>query len=409
MKDKKIELLSPAGNMQRLKYALLYGADAVYLSLKDFGMRASAGNFTFEELSAAITKSHEFNAKVYLACNIIPTNAHIDRIKEFLKNISYIPIDGIIVADIGTLSVVKKYLPNIDIHISTQAGIVNYLTAQEFYNMGAKRVILARELSLEDIKIIREKTNLNLELEAFIHGSMCVSFSGRCLLSNYLAARDANNGECAQPCRWEYSLIEENRPNQFYTIVEDREGSYILNAKDLCMIEHIDKLIKSGIDSFKIEGRAKSFYYVSIITNAYRQAIDICLENNGNYALPSWLKEEVNKISHREYCTGFYFGQPTSGQFYASGGYIRDYEIVAVVKDSDEKLISCIQYNKFKIGDEIEIISPGTIPTKMVVMNMWDEDGNAIDDAPHAMMNFKISNNTEFKYPKDSIIRVCLK
>ena len=405
----KIELLAPAGDMERLDYAILYGADAVYLSLKDFGMRAGAGNFDPDELKIAVKKAHEKNIKVYVTCNILPTNKQIDNIKEYLSIISESKVDALIVADMGVLAAAKKFSPEIEIHISTQAGIVNYMSANEFYKLGAKRVVLARELSLDDIKTIREKTDERLEIEAFVHGAMCVSFSGRCLLSSYLTGRDSNRGECAQPCRWSYKLVEEKRPGQYFEIFEEKDqdpkGTYILNAKDLCMIKYIDKLADSGISSLKIEGRAKSFYYVAVITNAYRQAIDIYYKNKNNFELPSWIISEVEKVSHRRYSTGFYFGKPDNGQYYKNGGYIRTCDVMATVGDSDEKYIYCTQRNKFSVSDELEIISTGKKPEIIKINKILDQDGNIIDSVAHPMMKFKIINISGEKYPKGAIIR----
>ena len=368
-------------------------------------MRAGAGNFSEEELIKATNKAHLNGVKIYVTCNILPTNDHMDKIKEYLKIISKASVDALIIADIGILAAVKKYLPSVDIHISTQAGIVNYMAAQEFYNMGAKRVVLARELSLDDIKVIRDKTDENLELEVFVHGAMCVSFSGRCLLSSYLTGRDANRGKCAQPCRWNYYLMEEKRPGQYYQMFEDEKGTYILNAKDLCMIEHLDKLAKAGVNSLKIEGRAKSFYYVAVITNAYRQALDLYYKDPNNYETPEWLLSEVENVSHRPYSTGFYFGKIENGQFYKSGGYIRSCDVMATVEYSDDNYIYCVQRNKFKIEDELEIISPKKRPEKIKIENIWDESGNNIDSTAHPMMNFKIKNISGTKYQKGDIIR----
>ncbi len=403
--NKGIELLAPAGDIERLDYAILYGADAVYLSLKDFGMRAGAPNFDVDDFKSAVSRAHKNNVKVYVTCNILPTNSQIDNIEEYLKIVSDAKIDGLIIADIGVLFAAKKYAPDIEIHISTQAGIVNYMSAQEFYNMGAKRVVLARELSLEDIKVIRDKTNHDLELEVFVHGAMCVSFSGRCLLSSFLTGRDANRGQCAQPCRWSYRLVEESRPGQYFPIFEDQGGTYILNAKDLCMIEHIDKLAECGVDSLKIEGRAKSFYYVAVITNAYRQAIDLYYKDKNNYKIPDWLLREVENVSHREYSTGFYFGKPNNGQFYKSGGYVRSCEVMATIDRSDEKFLYCTQRNKFQIGDELEVISPSSSPEKIKVDDIFDENDEPIQSVSHAMMKFKISNKFAKIYPSGSIIR----
>ena len=298
----------------------------------------------------------------------------------------------------------KKYAPDMEIHVSTQAGIVNYVTANEFYNMGAKRVVLARELSLEEIAEIRAKTPKDLEIECFVHGAMCVSFSGRCLLSQYLVNRDANRGECAQPCRWGYHLMEEKRTNEFYPVFEDEKGTYILNAKDMCMLNHIDKLAEAGVNSFKIEGRAKSSYYVSVITNAYRKAMDIYKSDPEHFELPQWLKDEVFKVSHRAYCTGFFFGHPKESQYYENGGYIREYDVVAVVDGCSGGRIYCTQKNKFNRGDEVEVLSPVGSPVKFTVKEMFDEYDNSIDTANHAAM--KMSIRSDLTFPEHSIIRM---
>ena len=294
-----LEVLAPAGDMERFNAAILFGADAVYLGAKSMGMRSSPSNFTFEQLGEACSKAHSLGKKVYLTCNTLPSNSEIDSFEGFIKQVYECGTDAAIVTDIGVFSLIKKYVPDLEIHVSTQAGIVNYASANAFYNMGAKKVVLARELSIDDIAEIRAKTPKELDIECFVHGAMCMSFSGRCLLSQYLVNRDANRGECAQPCRWKYYLMEEKRPGEYFLVIEDDKGSYILNAKDMCMIEHLDKLAKAGVTSFKIEGRAKSAYYVSVITNAYRCAVDILKSNPDNYALPEWLHEEVYKVSHR--------------------------------------------------------------------------------------------------------------
>ena len=325
---KKPEVLAPVGDMERLYAAIRYGADAVYLGSTEYGMRAASANFGEEELKEAVKYAHERDVKVYLTCNILPTNEEMERIGDFLKMAERCGVDAFIVSDIGVLAMVKKYAPSVEIHISTQAGIVNAVTATEFYNMGAKRVVLARELSLEDIRYIRRHTPSELDIEVFVHGAMCMSFSGRCLLSNYMVHRDANRGECAQPCRWGYYLVEEKRLDQPMPIMENEDGTYILNAKDLCVLEYIDKVIEAGVTSLKIEGRAKSSYYVSTVTNAYRIAVDSYLENPENWSLEPWLMDEVRKVSHRDYTTGFYFGRPEQGQRYDTGGYIRNCDIL---------------------------------------------------------------------------------
>ena len=320
-----LEVLSPAGDYERLMAALNYGADAVYLGRERFGMRASPQNFDFDGLKEAVRISHERGVKVYLTCNTLPRNNEIPHFQRYVEEAVECGVDALIAADIGIISLIKKYAPQMEVHASTQTGIVNYVTARELYDMGCKRVVLARELSIDEIAEIRAKTPKEMDIEAFVHGAMCVSFSGRCLLSSYLVNRDANRGECAQPCRWGYHLMEEKRPNEFYPVFEDEQGTYILNAKDMCMIDYIDRLHEAGIYSLKIEGRAKSAYYVSVVTNAYRMAVDHYMANpNEKFVLPDWVREEVFKVSHRKYCTGFFFGHPKDSQYYETGGYIRE-------------------------------------------------------------------------------------
>ena len=316
----KPEVLSPAGDSECLDAALMYGADAVYLAKKDFGMRAAPKNFTQGELLEACKKAHSLGRRIYLTCNTLPHNRELSALPDFAREASEAGVDAFIVSDIGVMSVLKEHAPNVDIHISTQAGIVNYASAGELYKMGASRVVLARELSLDEIKQIRDNTPPELEIETFVHGAMCVSFSGRCLLSQYLTGRDANRGECAQPCRWSYALMEQTREGTYFPIEESDGGTYILNAKDLCMINHIDSLARAGITSFKIEGRAKSSYYVAVITNAYRAAVDELMKDPDGYNPPKWITDEVNKVSHREYSCGFFFGQPENSQNTRDGG-----------------------------------------------------------------------------------------
>lgn len=383
-----LEVLAPAGDYERLCAALDYGADAVYLGGKSFGMRAGPENFTYDSLKSAVELAHSRGVKVYLTCNTLPRNNEIPFFEEFMKEAVDCKVDAAIVADLGLLSLVKKFAPDMEIHMSTQTGIVNYVTANELYNMGVKRVVVARELSLEEIAEIRAKTPADLDIEAFVHGAMCVSFSGRCLLSQYLVSRDANRGECAQPCRWGYHLMEEKRTDEFYPIFEDEKGTYILNAKDLCMIDHLDKIAKAGVTSLKIEGRAKSSYYVSIVTNAYRMAVDILKKDPDNYKLPDWIREEVFKVSHRKYCTGFFFGHPKDCQYYENSGYIREYDVAAVVNECKDGMLYATQRNKFNAGDEVEIISPQKMYDTCKVEKLYNEDGELIESANHAMMEF---------------------
>lgn len=400
----KLEVLSPVGDMDRLFAAMDYGADAVYLGGQMFGMRAAPKNFTDETLKTAVDEAHKRGVKVYLTCNTLPRNNEIIHFEEFFEAAQSANVDALIANDIGVFSLIKKKAPDMEIHVSTQAGIVNFVTAQEFYNMGAKRVVLARELSLDEIAEIRAKVSDELEIECFVHGAMCVSFSGRCLLSSYLVNRDANRGECAQPCRWGYHLMEEKRTNEFYPVFEDNSGTYILNAKDLCMIDHIDKLAEAGVNSFKIEGRAKSDYYVSVVTNAYRKAMDIYKADPENFKLPKWIHDEVFKVSHRDYCTGFFFGHPKDCQYYENSGYIREYDVVGVVDKCENGIIYATQRNKFNKGDELEILSPVGEPVVIKADELYDENGVEIETANHAMMKFMLK--CEGEYPKNSIIRM---
>lgn len=402
----RLEVLSPVGDMERLRAALLFGADAVYLGGKTFGMRSSPANFSLDELRIACELAHAKGKKVYLTCNTLPRNSEIDCFEGFIKEAYDCGIDAAIVSDIGLLDLIKKYTPELEIHISTQAGIVNYASANAFYNMGAKRVVLARELTLEDIAEIRAKTPGELDIECFVHGAICVSFSGRCLLSQYLVGRDANRGECAQPCRWKYALMEEKRPGEYFPISEDETGSYILNAKDMCLIEHLDKLAKAGVTSFKIEGRAKSAYYVSVVTNAYRHAVDVLRQNPDEYILPEWIKQEVYKVSHRMYSDGFYFGRPDNGQYYETGGYIRNYDVVAVIDSCHDGYAYCTQRNRFFKGDTLEILAPDREPIVYRAERIINESGEEVDVANIATM--KLSMPLDVVLPTGSIIRKCL-
>lgn len=402
-----LEVLSPVGDTERFNAALKYGADAVYLGRKSFGMRSSPMNFDYEQLISAVNKAHEKGVKVYLTCNTLPRNNEIPEFQQFIEEAVSAKVDAVIVADIGLMALVKKFAPDMEIHMSTQTGIVNYVTATELYNMGAKRVVLARELSLEEIAEIRAKSPKDMEIEVFVHGAMCVSFSGRCLLSQYLVNRDANRGECAQPCRWSYHLMEEKRTDQFFPVFEDEKGTYILNAKDLCMIDHIDKLAEAGVSSLKIEGRAKSAYYVAVITNAYRMAVDEYYKNPNNFKLSDWIHDEVFKVSHRKYCTGFFFGHPKDCQYYETGGYIRNYDVVAVVEKCENGIVYCTQRNKFMAGDTVEVVSPSQKPIEITIDELFDENGNSIETANHAMMNFSFKCDVNFI--PESVIRTYAK
>ena len=400
---RNLEVLAPAGDEERFNAAINYGADAVYLGRKQFGMRSSPMNFDFEQLVKAVQSAHVKGIKVYLTCNTLPRNNEISQFEQFVREAVEADVGALIVADIGLLALIKKYAPDMEIHISTQTGVVNYVTARELCNMGAKRIVLARELSLDEIAEIRAKTNPDMEIEAFVHGAMCVSFSGRCLLSQYLVNRDANRGECAQPCRWGYHLVEEKRPNEFFPIFEYEKGTYILNAKDMCMIEHIDKLAQAGVDSLKIEGRAKSAYYVTVVTNAYRMAVDEYYRNPDNFVLPDWIRDEVYKVSHRKYCNGFFFGTPENSQYYENSGYIRNYDVVAVVEKCENGTIYCTQRNRFFAGDTVELLAPSTKPVVLTLDTLYDDDNNVIETANHAMMKFSFKSDLTF--PTGTVIR----
>lgn len=399
------ELLAPAGDRERLDAALMFGADAVYLGGDAFGMRAAPQNFNFEQLEEAVRLCHQKGVKVYLTCNTLARNDEMLKMPVYLEKWAEIGVDAFIVADIGVLSLCKKYAPNVPVHISTQAGIVNYVTANEFYNMGASRVVTARELSLTEIAEIRAKVPKDLEIECFIHGAMCVSFSGRCLLSNYLVNRDANRGECAQPCRWEYAIMEVKRDGMYFPIQDSKEGTYILNSKDMCMIEHIPDLVNAGISSFKIEGRAKSAYYAAVITNAYRMAIDEYLKNpSDDFKTPQWIVDECYKVSYREYCTGFYYNAPNEdANISFDGGYKRHYDVMAQVKECKDGFIIAEQRNKFSRGDELDALMPGKKPVVFTANQLFDENDNEIESAPHPMMTVKIKSDLVF--PEGTLLR----
>ncbi len=385
---RKVELLSPCGDFERLKLALKFGADAVYLAGTQFGMRSNPSNFSADELKDAVVLAHSIGKKVYLTCNTLPRNNELDELPDFIKYAASIGVDAFIIADIGVMELAKKYAPDVDIHMSTQVGIVNYQTANTLYDLGAKRIVTARELSLDEIREIRDKTNPNLEIETFIHGSMCMSFSGRCILSDYMVGRDPNRGDCAQPCRWKYHLVEETRPGQYFPINEEEDGTYIFNSRDLCMIDRLPELFKAGIDSFKIEGRAKSEYYTAIVTYAYRNAIDEYMQNPSDDFVPSqWILDEMEKMSHREYTTGFNFGKMKNGQVLDSGGYIRNWDVCALFNDYKDGRLYVDQRNRFYQGDELEVVEPGKKPYKITVEELYNEDEEAYSDVANKATN----------------------
>lgn len=377
------ELLCPVGDGERLRMALLYGADAVYLAGQSFGMRAAAGNFSENELAAAIEAAHAKGVRVYVTCNTLPREEELERLPAYLGFLQEIGADALIVADFGVMSLAKKYAPRVKLHVSTQFGVVNSASAEALYELGADTVVLARELSLLEIRELRRHTPPELRLEAFVHGAMCVSFSGRCVLSNYMTGRDANRGECAQPCRWKYHLMEEKRPGEFFEISEDG-GTYILNSRDLCMIEHLPALLEAGVTSLKIEGRMKSAYYTAAVTNAYRHALDAALAGREPEKL--W-RDEVNMLSHRPYSTGFYFGQP--GQYTDDARYESAADVVAAVEDCDAGgFAQLTQRNKFSRGDRLELLLPGGEPTDFTAEELFDQEGLPIEDTRRAMMPF---------------------
>ncbi len=404
---KKTELLAPAGDFERLCAAVEYGADAVYLGSDCFGMRTAAASFGGEELKKACDYAHSNGVKVYLTCNTVPRNNELKLLPSFIEFAARSGVDAFIVTDIGVMKIIQKYAPGVEIHISTQAGITNYAAANAFYEMGAKRIVTARELSLDEIAEIRANTPDDLEIECFVHGAMCVSFSGRCLLSNYMTGRDSNRGDCAQPCRWRYALLEEKRPNEYFPVEQDETGTYIMNSRDMCMIEHIAKLTEAGINSFKIEGRAKSAYYTAISVNAYRCAIDGYIKSgfDSDYVPEQWILDEVRKASNRQYCTGFYFTTPMDdAQIFYRGGYVREWDVAAIAERWENGILYASQRNRFFEGDELEIMVKGIEPVRVTVKNLRNEEGELIDNAPHPMM--KLSFDCPIEIPKGAYLRM---
>ncbi len=372
---RKLELLSPAGDMERLKMSVLYGADAVYLAGTSFGMRSFAGNFSPEELPQAVRFAHDHGVKCHVTVNTMPRNDEVVHLPEYLEQLDDAGVDALILADLGAFTLAGKYAPHCQRHISTQQSIANYACAQAWFDLGASRVVLARECSLEEIRLIRQKVDPKLEIETFGHGAMCVSYSGRCLLSNYMTGRDSNRGACAQPCRYQYALMEEKRPGEYFPVFEDEKGTYILNSRDMCMIDHLKDLMDAGVDCIKIEGRAKSAYYAAIVTGAYRHCIDDAAA--GRPLDPVW-RDEVEHISHRVYSTGFYYGQP--GQYVENARYLRDWQICAKVISCDENgLALCSLNNKFQAGDALEVVGPDLRPFPIVAVNMTDLEGAHLD------------------------------
>ena len=384
MNRNRPELLCPAGDWERLKLAVAYGADAVYLAGTTFGMRSFAGNFTPEELPKAVAYAHEHGVKAHVTVNTMPRNNEVVELPAWLELLDDAKVDALILADLGAFQMAGKYAPHCQRHISTQQSIANFACAQAWYDLGAQRVVLARELSLDEIREIRAKVSPELELETFCHGAMCVSFSGRCLLSNYMTGRDSNRGACAQPCRYHYALMEEKRPGEYFPVFEDEKGTYIMNSRDMCMIDHLDDLMDAGVASLKIEGRAKSAYYAAIVTGAYRHCLDAVAA--GELPDPVW-RDEVEHVSHRHYSTGFFYGQP--GQYTANSRYIREWQVAAIITDCDAEGNATLSLrNKFRTGDEVEIVGPDTRPFTVTVPEMIDPDGLPLTEARTPQMTF---------------------
>ncbi len=394
-----IELLSPAGDWERMEMAVAYGANAVYLAGGMFGMRSFAGHFGEGVLDKAVDYCHSRGVKVYVTCNTMPRNDEIPQLPAWLEYLEATKVDAVILADMGVLALAKRHAPTVDVHISTQASIVNYVSAQMYYDLGASRVILARELSLEDIRLLRQQTPKELELEAFVHGAMCMSYSGRCLLSSFMTGRDANRGACAQPCRYQYALMEETRTGEAYTIVEEAGETFILNSRDLCMIDHVQELVEVGVSSLKIEGRAKSAYYAGVITGAYRQALDAV---ERGVPLDAVWRDEVEHISHREYSTGFFYGEP--GQYVKSSGYFCDWKIVAfVVSCTEDGFATLTLRNKFATGEEVEVVGPWVKPQSFLVGELRDDTGEVVELVRNPQMIFTLQ--LPQKVPPLSMIR----
>ena len=396
---RKPELLAPAGDMEKLKMAVLYGADAVYLAGTSFGMRSFAGNFTPEELPQAVSYAHSHGVKVHATVNTMARNDEVERLPAHLELLDACGVDALIVADLGAFRLAEKYAPHCQRHISTQVSVANFASAEAWYALGAKRVVLARELSMDEIRQIRRRVPAGLELEVFAHGAMCVSYSGRCLLSNYMTGRDSNRGACAQPCRYQYALVEEKRPGEYFPVFEDEKGTYIMNSRDMCMIDHVDDLMDAGVDCLKIEGRAKSAYYAAIVTGAYRHVIDDVAAGRPVSAV--W-RDEVEKVSHRHYSTGFFYGQP--GQYCESSRYLRNWQVCAIVTDCDENGLATLSLrNKFSAGDEVEVVGPDCPPFSMTVKTLLDETGAALEQVRTPQMTFRMQ--LPRRVPAYSIVR----
>jgi putative protease len=389
----KIELLAPAGDMEKLKTAVSFGADAVYFGGEMFSLRAGAGNLSISEIEEAMEWLHDRNAKGYMTINIYAHNRDIPLLRDYIGKIRDIPIDAFIVSDPGVIALIREQIPEAEIHLSTQANTTNYITARFWAEQGVKRIVTAREMSLEELREMRDNLPEEIEIESFVHGAMCISYSGRCLLSNFMAGRDANQGACTHPCRWKYALVEEQRPGEYYPIEEDDRGSYILNSRDLCMIDRIADLAEAGVYSFKIEGRMKSMYYVATVVTAYRAAIDSYLADPDNYSFDPAHYDELCKASHREFTHGFYFNKPTDkDQNYLTSAYTRDYSFVGLVRETDEDsgLTTVEQRNKFSVGDTVEVFGPHTAFYEETITEMYNEEGEPVQSAPHPQQILKI-------------------
>ena len=403
---KKPELLAPGGSLEKLKTAVDYGADAVYIGGDAFSLRVAAENFSAEDMKEGLKYAHDRGRKVYLTANIIPHNCDIEQFESFINEIRPLGFDAVLIADLGMFGMMRELAPEIPIHVSTQANNTNYKTALMWHKLGAERVVLGREMSFKEIAEFRQHIPNELELEAFIHGAMCISYSGRCLLSNYMTGRDSNMGACAHPCRWNYALVEEKRPGEYFPVEENERGTFIFNSKDLCMIEHIPQLVESGITSLKIEGRVKTSYYVATVVGAYRREIDRYFDDPENYTFNSAELDELCKVSHRPYTTGFYFGRPGAGaQVYETSSYIRDYELIGIVKSYDEESgrMTITQRNRFFEGDEIEILRPMQPVLTIKAEDMVDEDGEPIKVAPHPEQI--VTMNVSEPVPKGAMLR----
>ena len=383
---KKPELLVPASSLEVLKIAVMFGADAVYIGGEAFGLRATAKNFSHEDMEAGIAFAHEHGVKVYVTVNILAHNYDLPGVQEYLKELKDLKPDALIIADPGIFTYAREICPEIECHISTQANNTNYETYRFWYKLGAKRVVTARELSLKEIREIRAHIPEDMEIETFVHGAMCISYSGRCLLSNYLVGRDANQGACTHPCRWKYSIVEETRPGEYMPVFENERGTYIFNSKDLCMIEHMDDILTSGIDSLKIEGRMKTALYVATVARTYRKAIDDYLESPEKYqANMPWYQEQISNCTYRQFTTGFFYGKPDENtQIYDNNTYVKEYTYLGFAEAIDERgLVQITQRNKFTVGETIEVMKPDGENLPVTVKAIYDEEGNSVESAPH--------------------------